>query len=68
MTEWTVHFQRGTRVGTRSLRMIRVEAPDDERAIALARAEFPTARQDGYRITRIDFWDEGTGRLVKCVR
>ncbi len=64
MTEYTVHFQRGTRVGARSLRMEHVEADTTARALAAAKALFPTHRQDGYRVTRVDHFDEDTGRLV----
>jgi hypothetical protein len=63
-TEYTVHFQKGHRVGTRSLRMVHVEADNAKEAEAKAKAEFADFRQQGYRITRVDYFDED-GRLVK---
>ncbi len=59
MTEYTVHFQKGTRVGARSLRMVYVEAADADAAITLAKREF-TDR--AYRIVRVDYFDDD-GRL-----
>jgi hypothetical protein len=64
MTEYTVHFQKGYRVGARSLRMERAEAETPSKAITAAKKLFPTHRQDGYRVTRVDHFDEETGRLV----
>lgn len=63
MTEYTVHFQKGTRVGTRSLRMVHVEAPDRKIAKLRAMEQFPDFRANGYRITRVDHFDEN-GRIV----
>lgn len=65
MTEYTVHFQKGHRVGARSLRMERVEADTPERAIATAKkTEFPDYRQQGYGVIRVDHFDEDSDRLV----
>ena len=61
--EYTVHFQKGSRVGARSLRMVHVLAVTSSQAIAKARIEFPTARQDGYRVTRVDHFD-ADGHIV----
>ena len=54
MTEYTVHFQKGTRVGTRSLRMVHVKARSMSEALMLARHEFSDIR---YVLTRIDHFD-----------
>jgi glutamate/tyrosine decarboxylase-like PLP-dependent enzyme len=65
MTEFTVHFQKGTRVGARSLVMERFEADTPQMAMRLAKAwsEFKRLRNEGYRLTRVDHFDEDTGRL-----
>src|SRR5262245_22168554 len=67
MREYTVHFQKGTRVGTRSLRMITVEAPDAETAIDMAKLQFtrelPDWFRQRYRMVRVDHFDEN-GKLV----
>lgn len=63
-TEFTVHFQKGTRVGARSLRMVHVEADSEAQAIAKAKAESPEYRARGYRLTRVDYFDEA-GHLVR---
>jgi hypothetical protein len=60
-TEYTVHFQKGTRVGARSLRMIYVEASDAKTAVALAKREFSTP---GYRIVRVDYFDDDGRRQI----
>lgn len=57
MTEYTVHFTKGSRVGTRSLRMEHVEADTAMDAINRARKAFPDWRTNGYRITRVDHFD-----------
>lgn len=66
--EYTVHFQKGTRVGARSLRMVTVEADSVDAATDLAKNQFTTETPDWfrqrYRMTRIDHFDESTGRLV----
>jgi hypothetical protein len=62
-TEYTVHFQKGTRVGTRSLQMERVIAVDPSAAIAAAKLLFHDHRQKGYRVTRVDHFDEETGHV-----
>ncbi len=49
--EYTVHFQRGSRIGTRSLRMVPVEATDPKEAIRKAKAQF---HEPGYRVVRVD--------------
>jgi hypothetical protein len=63
MTEYTVHFQKGSRVGARSLRMEHVVAVDVEAAIRAGKALFPDHRSQGYRLTRVDHFDDETGRL-----
>lgn len=60
--EYTVHFEKGFRVGTRSLHMVHVEATDAKAAVRKAKAEF-TERD--YRLTRVDHFDADTGRLVR---
>jgi hypothetical protein len=62
--EYTVHFQRGHRVGARSLRMVHVVARDYRAAVKLARAEFADARAQGYRVVRVDHFEGGDGRLI----
>lgn len=64
MTEYTVHFQKGTRVGARSLRMERFEAESAGRAITKAKKAFPDLLRQGYRVIRVDHFDEDTQRLV----
>lgn len=64
MIDFTVHFQRGSRVGARSLRMEQVDAIDTKQAIAKARLAFPEFKAQGYRLTRVDHFDEDTGRMV----
>jgi len=63
MTEYTVHFQKGRRVGTRSLRMITVEAENHDHAMDFAKNEFTREMPDwhrvGYRMTRIDHFEDG---------
>jgi len=61
--EYTVHFQKGTRVGARSLRMVHVLAVSDSQAISKAKVEFPDFRKQGYRLTRVDHFEDG--RLVR---
>jgi len=61
MTLFTVHFEKGWRVGTRSLHMEHVEAPSVKAAVKLAKAAFKEA---GFRLTKVDHFDEETGRLV----
>lgn len=64
MIEYTVHFQKGTRVGARSLRMVHVTADSPKAAIRLAKGEFNGDAARGYRVTRVDHFDPETGRLV----
>ena len=63
MTEYTVHFQKGVRVGTRSLRMVHVEAMSVDEAIDLAKAQFTRETPDWfrqrYRMTRVDHFEDG---------
>lgn len=61
--EYTVHFQKGTRIGARSLRMVQVIASNIKEAAVKAKAEFPGWRQ-GYRLTRVDHFDEATNKTV----
>ena len=60
MFEYTVHFQKGKRVGARSFRMVHVHAAGVGEAVQFARQEF---NEPGYRITRVDHFDEN-GRIV----
>jgi hypothetical protein len=61
--EYTVHFQKGARVGARSFRMVPVQAVTPSQACAKARLEFPDARSKGYHITRVDHSDDN-GRII----
>ena len=63
MTEYTVHFQKGSRVGARSLRMEHVEALNSSQALELAKLNFHDFRSQGYRIVRVDHFDDD-GRIV----
>ena len=54
---YTVHFQRGSQVGARSLRFVRVEADNEKEAVAKARRTNVELRQQGYRIVRVDTLD-----------
>jgi hypothetical protein len=58
--EYTVHAQKGIKVGARSLRMIHVEASNANDAIKLAKAE---GIPPGYKIIRVDHFDD-EGRIV----
>jgi hypothetical protein len=63
--EFTVHFQKGHRVGTRSLHMVRVEAGSVAEAIRKAKVEHAAwGDSAGHRLSRVDHFDEDTGRLV----
>ena len=57
MTEYTVHFQKGSRVGARSTRMVQVEAETDRQAVTKAKAEFPDYRAQRYAVVRVDHFD-----------
>lgn len=63
--EYTVHFQKGSRVGARSLRMVHVMAVTGSQAIAKAKVEFPDFRAQGYRIIRVDYFDDAGRRVVE---
>ena len=64
MTEFTVHFQKGSRVGARQLRMVTVEAANTKAAIKAATTEFKGEQARGYRVIRVDHYDEDTGRMA----
>jgi hypothetical protein len=59
MTEYTVHFQKGTRVGARSTRMVQIEAETAKEAATNARREFNSEHHDNnkYRLVRIDHFE-----------
>lgn len=59
MTEYTVHFQKGTRIGARSLRMVHVTADNATAAVKAAKLEF---QSPGYKLTRVDHFENN--RLV----
>lgn len=61
MTEYTVHFQKGSRVGTRSLRMVTVIAETSAAAVKTAKREF---NETGYKLIRIDHFDENGRRII----
>ena len=60
MTEYTVHFQKGNRVGARSLHMVHVEADSTEAAVRLAKGQC----EPGYRLVRVDHFEPDTYSLV----
>ena len=64
MTEFTVHFQKGSIVGARQLRLVTVEAADTKAAMKLAKAEFNGEQARGFKLTRVDHYDEETGRMA----
>lgn len=64
MTEFTIYFQRGTRVGTRCLRMETVEADTALEAEIAAKRAFPEFRSRGYEVVRIDYFEKEFGRLT----
>jgi hypothetical protein len=51
--EFRVHFIKGTRVGTRSLRTIHVQASNKDNARTLAILQFPEHHNLGFHIDRI---------------
>ena len=57
MLEYTVHFQRGTCVGARSLRMVTVQADDVKSAVTAAKREWQP--EPGYRLIRVDHFENG---------
>lgn len=57
MTEYTVHFQKGSRVGARSLRMLQVTADSVVHAIEIAKAEFNVP---DYHMSRVDHFENGS--------
>lgn len=57
MTEFTVHFQKGWRIGARSLRMVPVLASTAIEAVRIARIQFA---EPGYKITRVDHFENGS--------
>jgi hypothetical protein len=62
--EYTVHFQKGVRVGARSLHMVRVQADSVDAAIKLAKTEHATWGDiAGYKLTRVDHFNEEDGHL-----
>lgn len=60
--EYSVHFQKGRRVGTRSTRVEHMLAVTASHAVAQAKAAFPDFRVQGYRIVRVDHFGED-GRI-----
>ena len=57
MTEYTVHFQKGSRVGARSLRMVHVEADHVATAVVRAKQQFSDYSAQGYKIVRVDHFE-----------
>jgi hypothetical protein len=55
--EYTVHFQKGFRVGARSLRMVHVQAGNPKEAVKKAKIEWQP--EPGYKLTRIDHFEGG---------
>jgi hypothetical protein len=62
MTEFTVHFEKGRVVGARHLHMEHVEAANAKDAVKLAKKAWKV--EPGFRLTRVDHWDEDEGRIV----
>lgn len=60
MTEYTITFQKGHRVGTRSFRMIHLEADNSAQAVKLAKKQF---KEHGYGLVRVDHFDDD-GHIV----
>jgi hypothetical protein len=57
MTEYTVHFQKGTRVGARSMKLVMVEASTIKQAAIDAKKAFPEWKERGYRLVRVDHFE-----------
>jgi hypothetical protein len=54
MILYTVHFQKGTRINTRKLRLIAIKADTADEAKARARSQLRDCGNiTGYRITRV---------------
>ena len=51
---YTVHFQKGTRIGARSMQMVHVPARDFHEAIGIARE---SVRDRRYLLNRVDHFD-----------
>lgn len=65
MTEFTVHFQKGSRVGARSLRMIHINCATAEQAVRCAKGKAKACSDlTGYKLVRVDYYDEETGRMM----
>lgn len=64
MTEYRVHFQKGHKIGTRSLRIVDVSADTAHDAAKQAKRLRDDLIQGGYRVVRVDHFDETTGRTV----
>jgi hypothetical protein len=64
MIHFTVHFQKGDRIGARQLRMVHVEAANPAHAIKAAKAEFKGEQAHGFKMIRVDHFDEEDDRLV----
>jgi hypothetical protein len=55
VTRYTVHFQKGTRAGARTLRLVHVDAASVGEAIKKAKVEFKD--RAGFKVTRVDRFD-----------
>jgi hypothetical protein len=67
MTEYTLHFQKGSRIGARSLRMIHINCATPEQAIKIANGKAKSCDLlKGYKLVRVDHYDEETGRMVRA--
>lgn len=53
MKTYAVMFQKGWRVGTRALRIEYPEAETETEAIKKAKAMFPEAKAQGYRLYKV---------------
>ena len=62
MFDFTVHWEKGHRVGARALHMEHVVAATAKEAIKLAKKAWKV--EPGFRLTKVDHFDEDTGRIV----
>ena len=53
--EYTVHFQKGTVVGARRLRMVPVEAETAKEAVKVAKRE---VTEPGFKMVRVDHYED----------
>lgn len=64
MARWAVMFQRGYRVGARSLRIEYPEAATEKAAVKAAKAMFPEWKAQRYYVYRVVNEDEEQARAT----